>query len=278
MMRPKKFVGAQGTYEWPRYRLEYDATQPLVLALVDLPGADFAYDQLEDSPAVRGTGSHTIRYLLIGEPDELRLAVDTLRSVCYYNARGWLHLADEDGTERRCYARLSAMPDVKLTPRDRQTAPQILTFTQLSDFYELTAIDEHDGAVQVVGSDPDTLLVNNPGNARIHNAKITIKGPFAGLRLQNNSLDVPNSSPAVPWAFESDSVGAGAVDWLEVDAGANTVRISHDSGATWADASADVVLQDGQVGLMALAAGVNDFTVEGANGATIVFEFAGGWL
>lgn len=278
MLRPKKFVGSQGTYEWPRYRLEYDATQPLTLALVDLPGADFAYDQLEDLPAVRGPGAHTIRYLLIGEPAELRQEVDTLRSICYYNARGWLHLADEDGTERRCYARLSAMPDVKLTPKDRQTAPQILTFTSLSDFYELTSIDEHDGAVQVVASDPDTLVVNNPGNARILNPKITIKGTFAGLRIENASLNVPNSDPAVPWAFETSTVGAGAADWLEIDAGANSVRFSDDAGATWEDASDDVVLQDGQVGLFAFGPGANNLTIEGANGATVDIEFAGGWL
>lgn len=276
--RPLKFVGAAGTYTWPRYGLEYDSSQPLISAMVDLPGADYAYDQQGDEPAVRGIGTHSVRFMLIGLAAAIEAELDTMRATLYYGARGWFYLEDSNGDQRRCYGRLSSMPDLKLGTRDRQRVPVILTFTQLGDFQNITPIDEHDGAVQAVATDPATVLVNNPGNARILDGKITIKGPFSGLRITNNSLDVPGGDPPVAYVFETDAVGAAGTDWLEVDAGANTVRISDDSGATWTDDSANVVLQDGQVGLFAFAPGWNDLTVEGLAGGDIEFEFAGGWI
>jgi hypothetical protein len=276
--RPLKFVGAAGTYTWPRYGLEYDASQPLVTALVDIPGVDYAYDQQEDAPSIRGVGTQTVRFMLVGEASAIEAELDTLRAVCYYNARGWFYVEDYAGAQRRCYGRLSALPDIKLGTRDRQRMPIILTFSQLSDFQDIAPIDEHDGAVQAVVGSPASIMVNNPGTARVYNAKITLKGPFTNPRIENNSLDLPGSDPAVPYAFESSSDGAAGTDWLEIDAGANTVRISDDSGATWADDSLNVILQDGQVGLFALAPGENDLTVEGLAGGDMEFEFAGGYI
>lgn len=274
--RPKEFIGAAGTYTWPRYALEYDATQPLVGSVIDLVGADYVFDQLGDGPALKGPGTHTIRYLLIGLASAIEDEVDDMRAKLFRGARGQLIVEADDGSQRQCPARINAMPDIKLATTDRQRAPVILVFTQFADFQNVDLIDEHDGAVQTIVGSPDTILVTNPGNADVLNAKITLKGTFTNPTITNDSLDVPGST--TPWKFETTRDGAAASDWLEIDVGANTVRFSDDSGATWSDDSDNVVLQDGQVGLFALGPGVNSLTITGAGGADIELAFAGTWV
>lgn len=273
--RPLKFEGPAGTYTWPRYSLEYDHNQPLINSTSELVGADYVYDALEDLPAVKGPGTHTIRYLLIGAPADIEDEVDEMRQKLRQGARGTLTLEADDGSQRVAPARIQGMPDIRLGTRDRRRQAVVLTFTQFANFENLAPIDEHDGAVQEIIGDPAHIFVNMPGNAIQFRVRITLKGPFTNPRITNESHAIPGTT--VPYRFETSRDGAGAANWLEVDVGANSVRSSADSGSTWIDDSALVELQDGQVGLFALGPGLNDLTIEGASGATIEFDTAGAW-
>jgi hypothetical protein len=104
--------------------------------------------------------------------------------------------------------------------------------------------------------------------APVRNAIITVKGPFSGLVITNTTNG---------YALASSSVGAASSDWLRFDAGRNTVEFSSDSGATWADDSANFIRTADQVGLMVLDPGANSFDIAGANGADVVFDFAEAW-
>ena len=101
-------------------------------------------------------------------------------------------------------------------------------------------------------------------SAPVKNAIITVKGPFSGLVITNTTNG---------YKLQSSTVGAGASDWLRFDSGRNTVEVSADSGATWADDQANFVRATDQVGLMVLDPGDNSFDVAGANGGTVVFQF-----
>lgn len=98
----------------------------------------------------------------------------------------------------------------------------------------------------------------------VRNAIITVNGPFDGLKITNTTNG---------YVLESTTVGAGSSDWLRFDSGRNTVELSDDSGATWTDDQVRFVRAPGQVGLMVIDPGTNDFQVEGANGGTVVVEF-----
>jgi hypothetical protein len=268
--RPKHFATAAGTYTWPRYQLEVDASQPLTLAMVDLPGADYAFDQLGDMPAIRGVGTTTIRYLLVGQPSTIEDEIDNMRRICWRGARGKLVFEDDDGTLRQCDARITAMPQITLGVRDRQRAPVIMTFSQLSDFMN----PANTTGLQNITATPQTKNVTSAGNVPVYSGKMTLRGPFNGLVIVNTSMAVPGT--AQPYRFATSRV-AIAGQWLEINIGANTVRYSNNAGVSWVDDSANVTLQVGQVGLFAFAAGVNAIAITGANGGAVDFDVPGAW-
>lgn len=278
--RPIKFTSMDGSiaYTFPRERLDYDATQPLDLSSVQLTGASYDYDLMGDQPALRRNGAHTLRFILLGTPEAVETAVDTMRVALYNGARGWFYVEDSQGFQRRAVARITEMPQVHLGTRDRASAPVVVTFAQYSDFYDTSNIDEHDGAIQLLASDPDTIFVNNPGNALVYNAKFTIKGAYDGVTIENVSLPVPGTT-AQHYIVEVDVTGVDSTDWLEIDCGARTIRVSTDSGATWTNVDvADIITQEGQVSMMVMKAGVNELLIGGCNACQFETEFAGAYV
>lgn len=267
--RPLKFESADGgtSYVWPRYGLEYDNSQPLLAPRVALTGAHYEYDLLEGAPAIKGIGEHTLRFMLVGDPGDLEDELDEMKSKLFEIGRGKFFLEDSDGGQRWCWARVKAMPDVRLGVSDRNKVPVIVSWDQSSDFYG-SEPDEHDVTEFMLISDPDTIEVTNPGNAPVYNAVVTLKGPFANPVITNETSG---------YVLQSTRDGAAASDWLRFDAGANTVEFSDDSGATWEDDSDNFVRADGQVALMVIKAGANEITVEGADTGAIVLEFKGAW-
>src|SRR5688572_21109340 len=154
--RPLKFTSIDGSlsYTWPRYALEVDSTQPLEASQVQLVGADYDYDLLGDAPARKANGTETVRYLLIGEADAVNAELDTMKATLHRIGRGWFYTAGAAGeAPRRALARLVQMPDIRLTPTDRQRVPVILTFNRSSDYFEPEPIDEHRSEERRVGKE-----------------------------------------------------------------------------------------------------------------------------
>lgn len=277
--RPVKFTSEDGSisYTFPREQLDYDHQQSLESPVLQLTGASYDYDMLGDQPAIRRNGTHTLRFLLVGTPEAVETELDTMRVALYNAARGWFYVEDSQGVQRRATARMSNMPEIHLGVRDRTRAPVAITFSQYSDFQDAENIDEHDGAIQMISGDPDTIFVNNPGNADVYNAIITVKGAFDGVTIENNSATVPGT--AQHYIIEVDVVGIDATDWLRINCGSGRIQVSTNSGATWANiTAAQLITQQAQVSLMVFKPGLNELLIGGSNGCEIDIEFAGGYL
>lgn len=265
--RPLKFESASGSisYSWPRYNLEYDYTQPLLASSVPLTGAHYEYDQLEGAPSIKGVGTHTVRFLMVGTPSALETELDEMKSKLYSIGRGKFFLEDSDGAQRWCWARMTSMPDIRLGVTNRETIPVIISWRQFSDFYDAEPIGDHDEGVFTISSDPDTIVVTNPGSADVRNMVITVKDPTAQpFKLTNTTTG---------YVIEHNNFSG----WYRFDTGRNTVERSGDSGATWDDDSTWFVRQDGQVGMMLLAPGANSIIVDNVNSGDVIFDFYGAY-
>lgn len=154
--RPLKFESADGSisYSWQRYNLEYDNSQPLSAPSIPLTGAHYEYDLLEGAPAIKGIGRHTIRFLMVGTPAALEAELDEMKSKLYLIGQGKFYLEDSDGAQRWCWARMTAMPDIRLGVTNRETVPVIIDWAQRSDFYGEEVVEEF-----AIGSDPDTIVL-----------------------------------------------------------------------------------------------------------------------
>lgn len=263
LSRFEKADGSTGI-TFPTNRYEWESTQPLVQESVQLTGANYKYDMLEGAPAIKDNGTEIVRFYQVGDPANVDDAFDDLKAMLAWG-RGKAWTTGASGN-RWAWARLSEMPSLSFTVDNVAHFPIILKFERFSDWYDENPIDEYENAAFTVGSDPETVFVTNPGNAPVYNAIITVKGPFSGLVITNDDTG---------YVMESSTVGAGASDWLRFDAGRNTVEVSDDSGATWTDDQANFVRADGQVALWVHAPGANSVTIEGANGADVVFEMHG---
>lgn len=262
--RPLKFESADATisYSWPRYSLEYDSSQPLLASNIPLTGAHYEYDQLEGAPSIKGVGTHTIRFLMVGAPSALEAELDEMKSKLYMIGRGKFFLQDSDGALRWFWARMTAMPDIRLGVTNRETVPVIISWKQMSDVYGEDPIGE--AGEFAISSDPQTIVVTNPGNSPVRNMIVTVKDPTAQFKLTNTTTG---------YAIEHANWGA----WFRFDTGLNTVETSTDSGATWEDDSEFFIRQDGQVGMMVLAPGANSIDVDNVNGGDVIFEFYGAY-
>jgi hypothetical protein len=261
-----RFEKADGSTSitFPTYRYEWESTQPLLQSSVQLVGANYSFDQMGGAAPLKANGIERVRFLDVGQPANVDDDFDDLKAMMLWG-RGKVWTTGASGN-RWAWARLTEMPTISFTVENVAHFPILLLFERFSDWYDEDPVG-YEGEF-AIASDPQTISVVNPGNAPVLNAIITVKGPFSGLVITNDDTG---------YVLESSSVGAGSSDWIRFDAGRNTVEISDDSGATWTDDSANFVRTDGQVALMVIDPGSNSFTIEGANGADVVFEFSGAW-
>ena len=269
-MTPASGIVATASGVFPTHRYEYQQEQPLLASSVALAGANYAFDQLGGAAAVKGNGVEVVRFLDVGAASGINADVDAFKAMqSYGRGRIWTQVAPASG-QRWAWARLAAMPSLSFTVEDASVVqPVFVTFERSSDWY-----GDPIGAAGLftLSSNPQTITVTNPGTAPVNNAIITVKGTFngdfAGLVITNTTTG---------YVLTSGRVGSASSHWLRFDAGANTVRFSSNSGATWTDDWANFTRTGGQVGLMVMAPGANSITIKDANGADVVFDLAGAW-
>jgi hypothetical protein len=256
-------IAATASGVFPTHRYEYEQTQALRQSNVQLTGASYDYDQLEGAAAPKANGNERVRFLDVGDPDDMNADIDMWKSLpSYGRGRIWTQTAPGSGL-RWAWARLTEMPSLSFTVENRRHAPVILNFERSSDWYDAEPVG---GAGEfAIGSDPDTISVTNPGTESVRKMVITVKDPTAQpFKLTNSTTG---------YVIEHNNFGA----WFRFDTGRNTVETSTDSGATWDDDSTWFVRQDGQVGMMVLAPGANSIIVDNVNGGDVIFEFYGAY-
>lgn len=273
-----RFENAAGTVSvvFPTHRYEWEQSQPLLASTAQLTGASYGFDQLGGAPAVKGNGVERVRFLDVGEADELDDDNDRFKAMMSWG-RGKAWTTGAAGN-RWAWARLAEMPSLSFTVDNLRHEPVLLLFERFSDWYEADAI----GAAGEfsISTDPQTIVVTNPGNAPVRNAIITIKGPTAGgnPKITNNSAFLPGTTTPYVLEFDNDLPTDA---WYRIDCGRNTAEVTFDAGLTWdpvgPDVGASLVRADGQVALMVFEAGVNSLVCDDCDGGEVIVELSGAW-
>ena len=105
-----------------------------------------------------------------------------------------------------------------------------------------------------------SFSITNSGNAPIYNAIITLAGTYTNPVIRNSTNG---------YQVESATDGSSAAHLLRFDAGRPAVEKSTNTGTSWANDYANFVRQAGQVHLMVLDPGVNNFLVTGCSSGTL---------
>jgi hypothetical protein len=253
---------------FPTHRYEYEQTQDLMMADMPLVGENYSYDQAAARPALKSNAVERVRFLHVGESEMVDQEIDAFKRMVDWGV-GKIVTKGADGTERWAWGRPVEMPQINLTVENIMHFPQVAGFIRSSDFYTT----EHDEEIDI-SSDPQTVTVENFGNATAKDVVITLKGPFTNPTVTNNSALLEDTS--TPYKLETSTDAASSATWIKFDARRNEVMKSTDSGGTWVDDTANYIRQDGQVRLMIFPSGVNSLVVTGVTG-DIEVEFTDSW-
>lgn len=258
------FTNADGTrsYTWPTNHLEYEVEQALATAFVELTGESYSVDQLGEEEAIKENASERIRFLVVGLPSEQDTATDRIKEMRSWG-RGKLWSKGDGSNMRWAWARMDPMPPFKISWDQVSAIPVSISFTRMSDWFEadLTTLTVN------IAASPEVVPFTSPGNTKIYDAIITLKGPYTNPNIVNsrNGMEMGSTTD-----------GAAATDWLRFDCARQTVGKSTDSGGSWADDTANLVLPASQHRMMVLEAGLNNLTVTGVTG-DIYAEWYGAW-
>lgn len=262
----QRFETADGTrsFTWPTNHLEHETEQPLATSYAALTGSNYSFDQIGSDATVKDDASERVRFLLVGLPSEQEIMIDRVKEMRSFG-RGKLWSKGEGGIMRWAWARMDPMPPFKISWDQISAIPVSISFTRNSDWFEesLTVL-----ADTAIAADPQVVAFNSPGNTDVYDAVVILKGPFTNPNITNprNGMQMGSTTDA-----------AVATTWLRFDAGRMTVGKSTDSGATWADDTANRVLPSTQHRMMVLKSGLNNLSVAGANGGSIYAEWYGAW-
>lgn len=156
-MTASGIVGPTASGVFPTYRYEYEQTQALRQSNVPLTGANYDYDQLEGAAGLKANGNERVRFLDVGDADDMNADIDAFKVLASYGrGRIWTQTAPGSGL-RWAWARLTEMPSLSFTVDNYRHAPVILNFERYSDWYGEAVSEEF-----AINSDPDTIVVDNP--------------------------------------------------------------------------------------------------------------------
>ena len=251
--------------ELPEGRGEVESVQEFRTALEPAVGMGYAVDLHGRAPAPVGIGQERLRAVLYGGTQaEVDSQADALRRVIGGIGQGRLWSVGADGSERWAWARPLRMPDMTVSYESPFTAPVVIEFARLSDWYAPVQRE----IVQQLGASPATFVVTNGGtaDARAIEFLLIAKGAsgFSAPR-------VTNAITGESWA--STRVASNASHQLRVDTGRYAVERSVDAGVTWESDYSAFSTGTVQVGFMRLIPGAQNLTITGAPNATLLVRF-----
>lgn len=264
----KRFTSSDGstyTYTFPTRLYSLSMQQPIRMSQVVIAGASHAFDQLGTGVAPKN-GPLATHSVVIAESTGTAVddEYDDMRSKLYKAGLGKLYVADEGDDERWAWARLAAMPTTDWTLGDHSTLAVQLQWAIISDWHSETAYNQ----TFTIDASPKTVSVVNPGNARVYDAVLILKGTYTNPSILNDLND---------YQISTTRDGSNAAHWLEIRAGRPSVRFSTDSGVTYTGDFALVTLPTNQIQLMVLEPGAQDIIVTGGNGSTLTVQFDPPW-
>lgn len=262
----EKVENSAGTvsYTFPTEMYELEMRQGLRVPSAALVGADFDLDLLGSAVAPKESGRARLRFI-ISDPTvaNVETEIDTLREKIYGMGVCKVYIINAAGTTRRwAWGRPVAMPDIDIRIGQVRAMAVALEFRWDSAWYSTTLTEEG----EAINADPDTITITNPGNTKVKDAIITIRGTFTNPSVSNSTSG---------YSFSSTRDGSDPDHWLKIDSGRHTVEFSTDGGSTYADDIALFTRGATQVAFMHFLAGDNTLVITGCNGATIDVDFYG---
>ena len=250
---------------------EWQSQQRLRVASTPSVGADFAYDPLRSAVAPMDVASEHVRFLqLSATAAAADTAIDLLKSRLFTIGRGKLWTIDAAGVRRWAWARLVAMPDIRINVPSIRQAPVALEFRRYSPWYSQTIT----WAQMDISASPTSFGVANNGNIPIKLMTIWIRASGAAGLTHPRLVNTTNG-----YEFSSIRDGTSANSVLRVDTELQSVKYANndnvnsppdDVGVTYADDFANFTIgpvgTPTQVGFMRLEVGSNSMTYSQASG------------
>ena len=256
--RFEKFESADAAVSqlFPLGEWEQESAQPLRTPLATITGAHFGYDLLGTAPGLMDFASETLRCIIHeSTPTLVDTAYDDLMSKLWRIGQGKLFSIDNAAVRRWAYARLRSMPTITWKAGDAFIKGASMDFVRLSPWYGTTQFSQ----TTAITITPQVVSVTNTGNFPIYNAVLILRGTFVDPTITNTTNG---------YTFGTTRDGAGATNYLKIDAGRHTVQWSTNSGGTYADDYALYTRPLSQVALMKLEPGANSLSIAGRTGTT----------
>lgn len=251
---------------------EFSDDQPVYTPEVPLPGTDYLYDQLGTKPAPKQSGHVPIRFLVL---ENSPLAVDAAVRALKRDIISWglvkLIWQDSVGTEYFQYARAVARPGFRWKSGQIFSMGATVDFRTQSDLIALSAVPGVPvvDITEPITESPHSFDLSNPGASPILNAKIYLKGTWAGTSI-------------TPWKFANaangyyfewyEDVGSSPDDWVLFDCGPNRAYRSTNGGVDYDPMDSKVHRGPGQIQMMKFEPGTNPITITDFDGATVDAE------
>jgi hypothetical protein len=264
-----KSASLASTFTFPLAEFSFELDQELYTPGAPQTGAHGEFDQLRDGVAVKGPIDLRLSYTVYEDtPNEVETKVDEMLAEIWNFGRGWLYTSGLDASAvvelRRTRARAVHMPQMSWAGGDVLRKAASVGFRCDPFWYGVTALT---GSPFTLNSDPDTLSITNSGNGPIFNAILTLAGTYTDPVIRNTTNG---------YQVSSLTDGSHANHKLRFDAGRSAVEKSTD-GTNFTNDYANYVRQRGQVHLMKLDVGVNNFSVTGCPSGTLAIDAYPAW-
>lgn len=258
------------TFAFPLAEYSFELEQELYVPSSPQSGAHGEFDMLRDGVAVKAPIDLRLSYAVYETtPGAVETKVDEMLAELWSFGRGWLYTSGLDASEavelRRTRARARSMPALRWQGGDVLRKAANVGFRCDPFWYGVTALA---GSPFTLNSDPDTFSITNGGNAPIYNAILTLAGTYTNPVIRNTTNG---------YQVSSATDGSAAAHLLRFDAGRGAVEKSTNTGASYTNDYANYVRQSGQVHLMKLDVGQNDFTVTGCSSGTLAIDAYPAW-
>jgi hypothetical protein len=259
-----KNAALSATFTFPLAEYAFELEQELYVPSGAQSGAHGEFDMLRDGVAVKAPIDLRLSYAVYeATPGAVETKVDEMLAELWSFGRGWLYTSGLNASEavelRRTRARARSMPAMRWEGGDIFRKRANVGFRCDPFWYGVTALPD---SPFTINSDPDTLSITNSGNAPIFNAILTLAGTYTNPVIRNTTNG---------YQVASATDGSHANHKLRFDAGRSAVEKSTD-GTTFTNDYTNYVRQTGQVHLMKLEVGQNDFTVTGCSSGTLAID------
>jgi len=257
-------LSAAVSYTFPLKAYEWESVESLRTAFLESVGMDFAYDALRNAPAPRNISNETVRFIVTAATAaSVDTEVDTMKAKMLNIGRGKLFTIDGSSTRRWCYARVVAMPDVRVSVPALNHVPASIQFQRMSPWFasSITSV------VTDTATSPKTFTVTNPGN---------VPAKWVEIRFRSDS-NAGFTNPALlnstnGYLFSSTRDSASSSSELKVDTEDLSVKFSTDNGASYTDDFANFTIGSNQGSFFQLEPGDNTIVYTDGGTADLQLE------